>query len=258
MEYRKNQYDLLMRGDMLKKDIKIRSSEGPEFDCYVVTAETEQKVPAIVLASAIHGVDKDLRGIADEFASRGYIAAVPDLFWRTVPGPLARDDPRSAPRGQPRLEKIKSGERDLADVLAMLRKQPLFNGHAAVIGFCYGGPYAILGPKRLGYDAGISCHGTRMLDFITELDGVTQPVCIIWGDQDHAAPAEVLTAYRAVPPRMPNVEVHIFPGVLHGYMMPWNTKAFHPETRAFSMGRALTILDGLRGAGERHKLRQAS
>ena len=34
-------------------------------------------VPAVVLASAIHGVDNDLRGIADEFASHGYIAAAP-------------------------------------------------------------------------------------------------------------------------------------------------------------------------------------
>ena len=40
-----------------------------------------------------------------------------------------------------------------------------------LVGFCYGGPYAILGPKRLGYDAGISCHGTQMLDFLKDLDG---------------------------------------------------------------------------------------
>ena len=230
---------------MLKKDTKIRSSEGPEFNCYVVTPEKEQKVPAVVLASAIHGVDKDLRGIADEFASHGYIAVAPDLFWRTVPGPLARDDPRSAPRGQPRLEKIKTGERDLADVLPVLRKQPLFNGCAAVIGFCYGGPYAILGPKRLGYDAGISCHGTQMLDFIKELEGVRQPVCIIWGDQDHAAPANVLEAYRAVPARMKNVEVHVFPGVQHGYMMRGNPKAFDKKMYDFSMERALAVLERL-------------
>ena len=83
---------------MLKKDIKIRSSEGPQFDCHLVTPEAGPKVPAIVLASAIHGVDQDLRGIADEFASHGYIAAAPDLFWRTVPGALARDDQRAAPR----------------------------------------------------------------------------------------------------------------------------------------------------------------
>jgi carboxymethylenebutenolidase len=230
----------------MKRDIKVRSSEGAEFDCHLVTPQTERRVPAIVLASAIHGVDKDLRGIAEDFASRGYIAAAPDLFWRNVPGPLARDDPRTAPRGQPRLEKIKAGERDLADVLPVLRKEPLFNGRAAVIGFCYGGPYAILGPKRLGYDAGISCHGTQMLDFIQELEGVHQPLCIIWGDQDHAAPANVLAAYRAVPARLKNVAVHVFPGVQHGYMMRGNVKAFEQKMYDFSMERALAILEGLR------------
>jgi len=57
----------------------------------------------------------------------------------------------------------------------------------------------------------ISCHGSQMLDYIKELDGVTEPVCIIWGDQDHRAPTEVLEAYRPVPRAMKNVEVHIFP-----------------------------------------------
>ena len=132
-------------------------------------------------------------------------------------------------------------------MLPVLRKQPLFNSCAAVIGFCYGGPYAILGPKRLGYDAGISCHGTQMLDFIKELEGVRQPVCIIWGDQDHAAPANVLEAYRAVPARMKNVEVHVFPGVQHGYMMRGNTKAFQKKMYDFSMERALAILERLSG-----------
>ena len=144
----------------------------------------------------------------------------------------------------------------MVDTLAHLRTLPQFNGRAATMGFCYGGPYAILGPKRLGYDAGISCHGTRLIDFIDELKGVTAPVCIIWGDQDHAAPPETLDAYRQVPARMPNVEVHIFPGVLHGYMMRWNTKAFSAPTRAFTMTRALAILDGLRGGGD--QLRRAS
>jgi carboxymethylenebutenolidase len=231
---------------MLKKDIKIRSSEGGQFDCYVVTPGITQKVPAIVLASAIHGVDRDLRGIADEFATRGYIAAAPDLFWRTVPGPLGRDDQRTTPRGQPRLEKIKTGERDLADVLPALRSEPLFNGRAAVIGFCYGGPYAILGPKRLGYEAGISCHGTQLLDFIQELEGVRKPICIIWGDQDHAAPANVQEAYRKVPERMKNVEVHVFPGIHHGYMMRGAGKAFDAGTYEFSMTSALALLERLR------------
>lgn len=236
---------------MPKKDVKIRAGKGGEFDCYLVTPDTKEQVPAIVLASAVHGVDADIRAIADEFAAHGYIAAAPDLFWRSIPGPLSRDDERTKERSQPRLEKIRTGEADLVDTLAEVRKQPQFNGRAAVIGFCYGGPYAILGAKRLGYDAGISCHGTNMLDFIKELEGVSQPVCIIWGDQDHQAPAPVLDAYRGVPSRMKNVEVHIFPGVVHGYMMQSNPKAFHEETYKFSMKRALAILGGLRGEGER-------
>ena len=48
---------------MLKKDIKIRSSQGGEFDCYLVTPDAKGKVPAMVLASAVHGVDQDMRAI---------------------------------------------------------------------------------------------------------------------------------------------------------------------------------------------------
>lgn len=235
---------------MAGKDIKIRSSGGGEFDCYLVTPEAKGKVPAIVLASAVHGVDADIRGIADAFAAAGYIAAAPDLFWRTVPGPLGRDDERTKTRSQPRLQVIKTGEADMADTLAELKKLPQFNGRAAAMGFCYGGPYAIIGPKRLGYAAGVSCHGTQLIDFMKDLEGVTQPVCIIWGDQDHAAPPPVQEAYRAVPARMKNVDVNIFPGVLHGYMMRGNPKAWHEKTYKFSMDRALAILSGLRDDGQ--------
>ena len=231
-----------MRG----KNVRVRSSGGGEFDCYRVTPGARAKVPAIVIASAVHGVNVDVRAIADEFASRGAVAAAPDLFWRSIPGPLARDDDRTKERSQPRLAKIKAGEADLADTLAGLRNEPLWNGRAAVMGLCYGGPYAILGPKRLGYDAGISCHGSQMLDFIGELEGLARPVCIIWGDADHQAPTEVLEAYRGAAARMKNLELHVFPGVLHGYMMPDNVKAFDRKTRDFSMGRALAILEGLR------------
>src|SRR5437588_13088055 len=238
--------------------IKVRSSEGGAFDCYLNVPDIGTRVPAVVLASAVHGVDADIVAIADEFAAHGLIAAAPDLFWRTVPGPLSHDDGRAQQRSQPGLEKIKQGEADMADTLTQLRELPEFNGSAVAMGFCYGGPYAVLGPKRLGYAAGISCHGTRLIDFIHELDGVSKPVCIIWGDQDHAAPAEVLAAYRAVPARMANVEVHVFPGVLHGYMMRWNTKAFDHATREFSMARALAILAALRGDTAEPRLRQAS
>ncbi len=231
---------------MTGQTVKIRASGGGEFDCYVAMPDTDKPVPAIVLGSAIHGVDPDIHELAGEFAAKGYIAAAPDLFWRSIPGPMARDDERAAKRSQPRLEKIKAGEQDLKDTLAHLRTLPQFNGNAAVMGFCYGGPYAILGPKRLGYAAGISCHGTQLQDYAKELDGVREPVCLIWGDQDHVAPAPVLDLFRAVPARMQNVEVHIFPGIKHAFMMHNAGPAYDQKTRDFAMGRAYAILDGLR------------
>jgi carboxymethylenebutenolidase len=232
---------------MQKQDIKIRSSaEGKDFDCYIVTPDGSGKAPAVVLASAVHGVDEDIREIADEFAARGFIAAAPDLFWRTVPGPLKRGDDRTGTRSQPRLEVIRKGEADMLDTLNELKKHPQFNGRAIAMGFCYGGPYALIAPKRLGYHGGVSCHGTQLGDYAHEIEGTSAPISIIWGDQDHAAPPAVQAQYRAIPAKHPNVDVHIIPGVKHGYMMKGGGAAFDAPTRELSMGRALAILGGLR------------
>jgi carboxymethylenebutenolidase len=225
---------------------KIQSSAGGAFDCYVAAPKSSDTAPAIVLASAVHGVDADICAIADEFAASGFLAAAPDLFWRTIPGPLPHDDGRVGERSQPRLDRIKQGERDMTDTLAYLRTMSQFSGAAAVMGFCYGGPYAIIGPKRLGYAAGISCHGTQMLEYVGELHGVRAPICIVWGDRDHRATPEVLDAYRAVPARMSNVELHVFTGVKHGYMMRGIPGAFDQKARDFSMGRAKAMLEALR------------
>jgi carboxymethylenebutenolidase len=231
---------------MKSKDIKVKSADGKEFDCHVVAPEGSGKVPAMVLASAIHGVDADLKAIAAEFAAKGFLAAAPDLFSRSVPGPLPHDDPKSRPRGQPRLEKIKAGEADMAAVHEALRAEPRWNGRAAVIGFCYGGPYAILGPKRLGYDAGIACHGTQMLDYLPELEGMAKPVCVIWGDEDIMAPPPVLEAYKEAAKRLKHLELHVFPGVKHSYMMPTSIDAYEPKLRQFSLDRACALLAALR------------
>lgn len=89
-------------------------------------------------------------------------------------------------------------------------------------------------------------------------EDTSEPVCIMWGDRDHRAPDEVLNAYRAVVSRKNNVEVHIFPGVQHGYMMHGMPKAFDPQAREFSMMRAVAILDCFHSRNVRKPLREAS
>ena len=232
---------------MQRQDIKIRSRDGGQFDCYTATPEGVENAPGVVIATAVQGVDQDMRALADAFAEKGVFAAVPDLFWRTLPGPLPHGDPRCSERSRPRLPCIKAGEADMMDVLAHLKTLRGFNGRAMAAGFCYGGPYAILGPKRLGFEVGFSCHGSQMGEYIADLDGVGKPMCFIWGDQDHQLPAELAQKYRDVPARMKNAEVHIFPGIHHAYMIRGNAKAFDQKTYDFSMQRAFALLDPLRG-----------
>ena len=85
-----------------------------------------------------------------------------------------------------------------------------------------------------------------MGEYIAELDGMAQPVCFIWGDQDHQLPAELAERYRAVAAQKKNVEVDIFPGIHHAYMIRGNAKAFDQKTYDFSMQRAFALLDALR------------
>jgi dienelactone hydrolase family protein len=139
---------------MPSRSIRIHSRGGGEFDCYLATPTIHGPVPAIVLASAVHGVDEDIRVIADEFAAQGFLATAPDLFWRSIPGPLSRNDPRAARRAQPRLQKIGAGEDDMADTLAYLGALPNFNGRAVAMGLCYGGPL-----RRTRAEAPRLCRG---------------------------------------------------------------------------------------------------
>src|SRR4029078_10230528 len=141
---------------MPSSPIRIASSTGGAFDCYLALPASPTKTPAVVFGCAIVGIDQDMRDLCDEFASHGYIAAAPDLFWHTTPGPLTHEDPRTRPRGLPRLEKIKTGETELADTPKHVRTLPQHNGRAMAMGLCYGGPYGLIGPARLGYDAGVS------------------------------------------------------------------------------------------------------
>ena len=52
--------------------IKVKSREGGPFDCYLAVPEGPGRTPAVVLASAVHGVNEDIRALVDEFAARLY------------------------------------------------------------------------------------------------------------------------------------------------------------------------------------------
>jgi carboxymethylenebutenolidase len=236
--------DVSREATMFGTDVAVHTSGDTTFPLYVAVPSGDHSTPAVVLACSIDGVDADLRDIADAFAAAGYIAVAPDLFWRRIPGPLTSGDPRTHSRSEPRMERLKENERDLVHTRAHLGTMRRWNGRAVIMGFCYGGPFAIIGPKRLGFHAGVSCHGSQMLGFIEDVAGVTQPICILWGDQDLLAPEPVQAAFKHAALGMTNLEVQIFSNVEHDFMMP-SSSAFDRAARDFTMQRTFAILNDL-------------
>jgi len=227
-------------------DIRIKVAGGGRFDCYLATP-AKGPAPGLILACAVTGVDADLRAIADRFAAAGFVVAAPDLFWRTDPGPLPRTEEgqkRAAARAQPRAECIARGVQDIADTAAMLRARPDCNGKVAAAGFCYGGPYAVLGQTRAGLDAGFAYHGTQVHYYLGELKLTKGPVSLHWGDQDHAAPAEALKLLCDAVADMPSAEVHVYPGVKHGYTAS-TSQAWDAAATDASLARTIELLRGL-------------
>lgn len=236
-----------MAVDVPGTPVRIESAGGGGFDSYLSHAGGGPAT-GVVLISGIFGVGEELKKMADDLAARGFTVSAPDMFWRTDPGPLTNDAAgrqRSAERSQPRREVIERGIQDVADTISYLKGRPECNGKVGVIGFCFGGAYALLGPARLGCDAGISFHGTNLELWFDDLEKIRCPLSLHWGDQDFAAPPEVIEQFRAAVATMDNAEMHVYPGVKHGYSSPDSVDAYDAAATDHSWQRARAILQSL-------------
>lgn len=232
---------------MTGQDIKIAADGGGEMDCYL-TLPTGGPGPAVIIMASVFGVDGDVRADLDKLAAKGFVGVGPDLFWRGDGGPKPRTDEgdrQAKARAQPRDPLIEAGVRDLADIMAHVKALSECNGKFAVIGLCYGGPFALLGPSRLGVDAGISFHGSLMQNYLDELPKVNAPLCLHWGDQDSIAPVDVIAQIQDAAKGMKDVDITVYPDVLHGYSAP-SSDAWNDHAADSSWAAALAVLDGLR------------
>jgi dienelactone hydrolase len=106
--------------------------------------------PAIVVIQEIFGVNAVMRGIADALAAQGYVALVPDLFWRLQPGVELTD--QGAAEWKAALDLMNrfdpaTGVEDIQASIDTLRAMPGVKKVGAV-GYCLGGLLAYLTAAR--------------------------------------------------------------------------------------------------------------
>ncbi len=172
----------------------------------------------IVIVGTIYGMDDTMRAIMADWAARGCAVVAPDLFHRTVPGPLGREGAaREKAHARYRDFDVAQGVADLGDAVAWLRHHPACNGKVAAFGYCFGGRYAFLAATRLGVEGAASFHGTQIGLHLDEAPKLACPITIHAGDSDPQIPMAEIEATRNALAGKPDAEVQVHAGAAHGF-----------------------------------------
>lgn len=220
---------------MAGTEVAYRTRNNEPFDGYLAAPAGDARVPGILLITAIFGVDLEMRELSDAWAKDGFIVSTPDIFWRQLPGPTA--DLSVAFDRYGKFDPVQ-GMKDIEDLVKDLKSRPRCNGNVAILGFCFGGRYALLGAARLGIQAAASFHGTLMGQHLDEVDRITCPVSFHYGDSDPVVPMEEVTAIQRAFAGRPHADIQVYTGAGHNFAMP-RKEGYHPAAARESRERVL-------------------
>jgi carboxymethylenebutenolidase len=193
--------------------VRLASAEdGFQFDAYRA-APLEARRGGLVILHAIWGVTPHLRGLADDYAERGYEVLVPSLFDRFRRGFAERDaDPDLYARqdGFARAAGWGAGVLDAVQAAIDALAPPVF-----AIGFCFGGTTAWLAAGRCtGLSAVAAYYGGQIVDYLADTPKV--PTILHLGRTDELIPPAAVEAIREAHPELP---VHLYDAG-HAFVAP--------------------------------------
>ena len=231
------------------ESIRVAADRGA-FESYLATPTV--KGPGVAVVSTIFGIEDDVKGYADRLAAAGCIASVPNVFWRVKDSErLPPDVPPEHPSFKRAVERafaldIDASMRDLAVVIADLRARPECNGRVAVMGFCWGGRYALRAAAELPIEAAISFHGTQCATVLDRAPRAKCPMSFHWGDKDWVVPMAEIAKIEEAFKKAPNAEVRVHPGAEHSYMLPSRGAGYSESAAKASWSRAMELIAPLR------------
>ena len=206
--------------------MKISVPDG-SFDAYVARP-ANVAAPVIIVLQEIFGVNADIRKTCDEFASLGFIAIAPDLFWRDAPGlDLNSWSEADWKRGLAiyNAYDLDRGIRDVAAVVDAARSMAGGNaevggkvgGKVGVMGFCLGGLMSYLSAARIRIDAAVVYYGGSTDQHLDEAGNVNAPLLMHFGEEDEFISKDAQHKIMAALGDKPNVDIHFYPGCSHAF-----------------------------------------
>jgi carboxymethylenebutenolidase len=200
--------------------VTIKAFDGGEFDGYLALPASGYG-PGILVLQEIFGVNPYMRSVADWYAAHGFVALVPDLFWRLERGVQLNDkeDWQRAIDFYMALDEAKAVE-DSAAALNHLRQHTACNGRAGAVGFCMGGNLAYLLSTRFKPDCAVSYYGVSIEKSLNEAGNLGNPLLLHIAEHDKFCPPEAQTQIRSKLSGNSLVTIHFYPGRDHAFARP--------------------------------------
>jgi carboxymethylenebutenolidase len=175
---------------------------------------------AIVVIQEIFGVNEGIRRKCDHWASLGYLAIAPDLFWRLKPG--IEFDPDVPDEFQAALEHMgkfnqDQGIRDIEAAIRAARSRLPEGGKVGAVGYCLGGRLAYMTAARTDVDATVGYYGVMLDGLLGEKHAIAHPLLLHIAGADHFVPPEVQAKVHEGLDDHPKVTIYDYPGEDHGF-----------------------------------------
>ncbi|MGJ7544142.1 dienelactone hydrolase family protein [Variovorax sp. LT1R16] len=217
----------------------IRATDGSgEFGAYLALPAAG-KGPGIVIAQEIFGVNKTMRELADYYAEEGYVALVPDLFWRQEPGIELEESQFDRALALYKGFDEAKGVEDIQATLDALRTLPAFAGQAGVLGFCLGGKLAYLAACRTDCDVAVAYYGVGIEQALDEAQALTgKPLVLHIAEQDGFCPPAARSAILQALQGRVGVELYVYPGADHAFART-GSEHFHKPSALMAHQRSI-------------------
>lgn len=192
------------------------------FNAYVATPEGSPKA-AIIVIQEIFGVNEGIRRKCDGWASQGYLAVAPDLFWRIKPGIELDPDVEAELQeafGYFGQYDPNDGIRDIEATIRAIRSGVGgLDGVAKVgaVGYCLGGKLAYMVAARTDIDASVGYYGVMIDQMLDESHAIAKPLMLHIPTADHLVGPEAQAAVHKGLGNHPRVTLHDYEGLDHGF-----------------------------------------
>ncbi len=217
-----------MSEDLSARTVHIAGHHGDDLEAYLARPDGDDRRGGVVVIHHMPGYDRGTKEIARRFATLGYDAICPNLYWREAPGAAPDDAAATARAGGGVPDERLVG--DVAGAAAYLRALPTANGKVGVIGYCSGGRQSVLAACNLDLDAAVDCYGAfvtgtppegfplQVTNLVDQLPGLRPPLLGLFGLEDKfPGPEQVAELELILADNSKDYEFHSYEGAGHGF-----------------------------------------